>query len=158
MSKRPPTPEERSLWRDVMQGVKPLKKDKETPVLKDVYPEKIIERHGLQRRQSALAPEYQLPMEKLSSRQYKNLVIESRIDLHGFTQEAAAQALVRFFLKAQESAHKWVLVISGKGEVLQRFVPEWFEQNSGLVIGYGFAEPKDGGQGAFYVRVRKPRQ
>jgi DNA-nicking Smr family endonuclease len=153
-----PTPEDHALWQETMKGIKRLKRDSTPPVLQNIYPEKIIIRNQHMRQQSQEIPKAHFPVETITSREQKNIQLQGRIDLHGYTQEKAHTALVNFFSKAQIQGHKWVLVITGKGAVLQAFVPQWFENHSSFVISYSFAQPKDGGQGAFYVRVRKSRK
>lgn len=153
-----PTSEEHALWQEMMRGVKRLKHDSVQPVLQNIYPEKIIDRHQRLRQQTQEIPAFHFPLETLTSRDQKKMQLQDRIDLHGHTQEKAHTALLHFFSKAQKQGYKWVLVITGKGAVLQTFVPQWFENHSSFVISYAFAQPKDGGQGAFYVRVRKSRE
>jgi DNA-nicking Smr family endonuclease len=140
-----------------MKGVRPFQKDSVTVEAPHVFPEKIILRNQYIRQQQEDVPKGNFPVSKLTSRDQKNIQLQGRIDLHGHTQEKACLALLQFFKRAQSYGHKWVLVITGKGEVLQTFVPQWFETHAVFVIAYGFAEPKDGGKGAFYVRVRKAR-
>ncbi len=91
------------------------------------------------------------------------MAVESRIDLHGMTQEQAYKALDIFIATAATAGKRLVLVITGKGSgpgttgVLRRNVPHWLRQisSSSMVIGHSEAEPRDGGAGALYVRLRK---
>jgi DNA-nicking Smr family endonuclease len=85
--------------------------------------------------------------------------IEARIDLHGMTQDEARGALSRFIARARARDLRTVLVITGKGRapgsgVLKRMLPLWLEDMPG-VLSLAPAGPKDGGDGAFYVRLRK---
>jgi len=87
--------------------------------------------------------------------------IDSRIDLHGMTQDRARFALLDFLQMAQRSNHRMVLVITGKGNegrgVLRQQVPTWFTlpEFSPYVNGIKQAHLSHGGDGALYVRVRK---
>ena len=87
--------------------------------------------------------------------------IDSRIDLHGMTQDRARFALLDFLQMAQRSDHRMVLVITGKGNegrgVLRQQVPNWFNLPEFLpyVNGVKQAHLSHGGDGALYVRVRK---
>lgn len=95
--------------------------------------------------------------------------IEARIDLHGFTQGEAHDALIRFLRDAQASGMKFVLVITGKGQtrldssgnqgILRREVPRWLkrEEFRAYVVGYEPAHIGHGGEGALYVRLRRGR-
>jgi DNA-nicking Smr family endonuclease len=95
--------------------------------------------------------------------------IEGRLDLHGRTQSEAHVALLRFLRRAQADGNKFVLVITGKGArasdhwsergVLKRQVPLWLKQAEfrAYVSGFEDAHVGHGGEGALYVRVRRPR-
>lgn len=89
------------------------------------------------------------------------VVIEARIDLHGFTKDQAQQQLQFFLLNAQLQGKIWVLVITGKGRpeisvTLQKLVPKWLD-NLPYVSGYTQAKSINGGAGALYVRLKKVR-
>jgi len=87
---------------------------------------------------------------------------EGRLDLHGMTQEEAFNALHRFLRRAVAEEKKNVLVITGKGlregGVLKRLLPLWLEDPAlgKNIRALETAAPKDGGSGAFYIRLRKP--
>lgn len=87
--------------------------------------------------------------------------IDSRIDLHGMTQDRARFALLDFLQMAQMADYRIVLVITGKGNegtgVLKRRVPDWFSipAFASLVNGYRTSHSSHGGEGALYVRIRK---
>jgi len=92
--------------------------------------------------------------------------IGGRLDLHGHTQDEAHAALLRFLRHAQAKGVSVVLVITGKGArgdgargVLKRAVPMWLRlpEFRDYVIGFDDAAIGHGGEGALYVRVRKPR-
>lgn len=92
------------------------------------------------------------------------LPLEGRIDLHGMTQDEAHRALQRFIPAAAVSGRRTLLVITGKGKmptggVLRRMVPIWLSEGSLAthVLAITPAQPKDGGDGALYVRLRKPK-
>ena len=97
------------------------------------------------------------------------LAIDARIDLHEMTQQRAHDALVGFLRQAQAMGLRHVLVITGRGGsagsafgsrgVLRRVVPQWFTgpEFRPLVSGFDSAERHHGGDGALYVRVRRPR-
>lgn len=90
--------------------------------------------------------------------------IDSRIDLHGMTQDRARFALLDFLQMAQRSGDRIVLVITGKGNdgkgVLKRNVPIWLSlpQFKLLVNGFRISHSSHGGEGALYVRLRKLHQ
>jgi DNA-nicking Smr family endonuclease len=89
------------------------------------------------------------------------LDIDARIDLHGMTEHAAHDALLRFIRQARGEDARIVLVITGKGKggegILRRTVPLWFAESAfrPLVGGWRKAHPAHGGEGALYVRLRR---
>jgi len=95
--------------------------------------------------------------------------IDARIDLHGMTQAQAHGALLAFLHRAQAAGAKTVLVVTGKGAgpssrnaergVLKRQVPLWLAlpEFRPLIVGFDDAHVGHGGQGALYVRLRRPR-
>lgn len=90
--------------------------------------------------------------------------IDARIDLHGMTQDRARVALLDFLNKAQQANHRIVLVITGRGMggqgVLRTNVPRWLSLPafSRFVNGHRESHVSHGGEGALYVRIRKPAQ
>lgn len=120
--------------------------------------------HGIPNRKpnTSFAPE----INPIEDKTVKNLTkgkvqIDSRIDLHGMTQDRARYALMDFLQMAQKSGDRIVLVITGKGNegrgVLRANVPRWLAlpEFSGLVNGFRTSHPAHGGDGALYVRLRK---
>ncbi|MGE0202343.1 MAG: Smr/MutS family protein [Hyphomicrobiaceae bacterium] len=100
--------------------------------------------------------------------------IQARLDLHGMRQDEAHAALLRFVQSCRAQDMRVVLVITGKGGaedvdrgpvsegagrgILKRNVPRWLAQApfSAHVSGIGSASATHGGQGAIYVRLRRP--
>ena len=100
--------------------------------------------------------------------------IEARLDLHGRRVEEAHQALGHFVLASQAAGKRCVLVITGKGGagretdsvmgedapgVLKRELPSWLATAplAGKVLAARPALPRDGGEGAFYLLLRRKR-
>lgn len=105
------------------------------------------------------------PIEKPVKRKIATgrIAIEDRIDLHDKTQIVAHYALLGFLRQAQALGLRHVLVITGRGAsfgsrgVIKRSLPHWFAtpEFRALVAGFEPAERHHGGDGAFYVRVRR---
>lgn len=89
--------------------------------------------------------------------------IGARIDLHGMDQDRARAAVTQFLLRAHADDHRAVLVITGRGKlgggVLRRRFPEWLAEAPlrAVVAGLATAHRRHGGEGAFYVALRRPR-
>lgn len=97
---------------------------------------------------------------------------EARIDLHGMTSGQAHAALTRFILSAAAEGCRLALVITGKGRppgdddpvpfrhgVLRHQVPHWLHTAplKPFVLQITEAHLKHGGQGAYYVYLRRNR-
>jgi len=108
--------------------------------------------------------------------------IDARLDLHGMRQREAYPALKGFLRASQARGFRLVLIITGKGVaqkraneshtadmeaapfyesprgVLRRLVPEWLGKPEfrDCVASIAPAHPRHGGEGALYVRLRKP--
>ncbi len=92
------------------------------------------------------------------------LKIDGRTDLHGMTQVQAHRALGKFIETSWNADKRLVLIITGKGlrpdgatGVLRSAVPRWLNEspNQEKILGFSYAAPKDGGEGALYVRLKK---
>ncbi|MEZ5872990.1 MAG: Smr/MutS family protein [Nitratireductor sp.] len=89
--------------------------------------------------------------------------IDARIDLHGMSEFEAHERLYRFLLQESMSNSRLVLVITGKGArsggILRNAVPRWLGEQAfrSLVGGCRQAHLAHGGEGALYVRLRRPK-
>lgn len=99
--------------------------------------------------------------------------IDGTIDLHGMRQVEAHAALTRFIHARSERGDRTLLVITGKGlkklgddaaviierGVLRAMLPVWLSEPklAPLVAGWDVAAQHHGGDGAFYVRLRRER-
>ncbi len=159
---------EQALWDTVTRSVKPYKPSKPSaaPAGKSIRkikparaeanlpsPVKIQEKtdaKGFDRSTETKLKRGQLPL-------------EGRIDLHGMTQTEAFAALSSFIRTAVAQKKRTVLVITGKGRrfegVLRQKLPQWLAEPEMArhVVAVTPAQPKDGGSGAFYLRLSKPK-
>jgi DNA-nicking Smr family endonuclease len=117
------------------------------------------------------------PTQEIDKRTLKELKTGKRrpeavLDLHGMTVNQAHQT-IRSFIHSSHTLYgrRCVLIITGKGRsdksnlpfdmpvrgVLRREVPLWLQSAEfrGSVSGVSVAHPRDGGQGALYVYLRK---
>ncbi|WP_373355350.1 Smr/MutS family protein [Pseudoroseicyclus sp. CXY001] len=97
---------------------------------------------------------------------------DARIDLHGMTAAEAHPYLTSFLLSAHAEGRRLVLVITGKGKrrdelapmpvrqgVLRHQVPHWLNLPPlrAIVLQISPAHLRHGGEGAYYVYLRRPR-
>jgi DNA-nicking Smr family endonuclease len=88
------------------------------------------------------------------------LAIESHLDLHGMTRDAARIQLQQFLQLALQQHCKVVCIVHGKGyhsedgrPVLKAMVNKWL-QDLPEVLAFSSALPKDGGSGAVYALLK----
>ena len=90
--------------------------------------------------------------------------IEDRLDLHGLSQEQAQKEVKAFIGSAMEKNFRHVLIITGKGRdghgILREKVPEWLKDAPlcYYLNAISYAQPKDGGKGALYIRLKRQRE
>jgi len=100
--------------------------------------------------------------------------LDGTIDLHGMRQVEAHAALTRFIHARHARGDRTLLVITGKGlkklgddaaviverGVLRQMLPIWLSEPAlaPLVAGWDVAAQGHGGDGAFYVRLRRERE
>ena len=168
-------PDDRILWEKVARTVTPLGPPRPMAFeLEAVEFEKLLEAPKAEIAPAAAAKPLSKPQlpkspetinEPVHRRIAKGKVaIEARIDLHGMTQDEAHFLLMSFITRAAQRHLRTVLVITGKGRspksegALKRAVPLWLSQPAfaSHVSGYADAAQSHGGEGALYVRLRKP--
>lgn len=97
--------------------------------------------------------------------------IDGTIDLHGMTQAEARETLRRFIGARAARGDRTLLVITGKGAktendyiaamtergILRTMLPIWLSEPglSHLISGWSLAARGHGGEGAWYVRLRR---
>ena len=97
--------------------------------------------------------------------------IDGKIDLHGMTQTEARDTLRRYLGARAARGDRTILVITGKGAktdndyiaamtergILRTMLPIWLSEPglSHLVSGWSVAARGHGGEGAWYVRLRR---
>lgn len=179
-------PDEAELWKQVAETAIPLQPVKKTATIKsapakpkppreDIRPFTMGERS----RPSAPAlpqppPDNQVLMDRKSFTRLKRgkLSPDARIDLHGMTVAQAHPALTQFILSSHARGARLVLVITGKGRaqggnefresprgILRHQVPQWLRHGptAHAVLQITPAHIKHGGEGAYYVYLRRSR-
>lgn len=160
------TPKDADLWRSMTSDVTPIDgktyldvddtHDK-TPKIRETVA--IPKAKELPRRQSSKEIDRRTD-ERLRK---GKMPIEATLDLHGYRQDEAHEALINFVKASYGASRRCVLVITGKGRmsegVLRQKVPGWLQASdlSPLILKIYTAQPQHGGQGAFYIYLRKNR-
>jgi DNA-nicking Smr family endonuclease len=177
--------EERDLWTGVARSVTPLRRPGRAAARSEGVGKPVAEKAHAPTpsrldRLRALVPKLPEPAKPPAlaplGRRAKQRVargrdpIDARIDLHGHTQKQAHAALFRFLQRAQADGARIVLVVTGKGVgrgqrelgsepgVLKRQVPMWLSlpEFRSFIVGFEDAHVGHGGEGALYVRLRRP--
>ena len=156
---------EKDPWQEALKGVKPLKKG--TKKLSHPRPgQKPSSRGG------SNSPPYELPKGGLLHQStfdpllYKKIEtgkmpLEFRLDLHGMTEGRAFDVLCAVLETAYREGKRRGLVITGKGfqgkSPIRAALPKWLgaPRLARIVSSFDFASPRHGGEGAFYIALRK---
>ena len=90
-----------------------------------------------------------------------NVLIENKLDLHGFKEIEAKNSLEDFINKSVENNLRLVLVITGKGKEgegkIKKNILFWLNEEKlrNKILAINYASKKHGGSGAIYVFLRK---
>jgi len=157
------SPEDREAWARVAAGATPLKGRPAPPKARRASPEPPA-------KTPALSQPSPLPRKRgrpeIDRTQVDKIVrgdlpLEARLDLHGLSERAAHAALERFVASALAMGLRRALVITGKGQgILRAAVPRWLATPplNNLVAATGRAAVRHGGEGAFYLMIRRPER
>jgi DNA-nicking Smr family endonuclease len=111
----------------------------------------------------AVEPSARVLLRKLRRGQYS---VQANLDLHGMDREEARVRVEAFILRSVGLRHGCVKIIHGRGHnskenraVLKELLQLWLatRRMSRLVLAYPSARPSDGGAGAVYVLLRRPK-
>ncbi len=89
--------------------------------------------------------------------------IDARLDLHGMTSDHALTMLTHFLHASYNDGRRCILIITGKGlagqGIIRASLETWLSSPSlrPYILTYTPARPQHGGDGAFYVLVRRRR-
>ncbi len=180
-SKKPPIPDFH-LWEDVAQTVSPLRPRRRVrpaaplplPPAASPPPKRptIIAMPAYQSTQTPGTTHPGAIEPKLRKRLGRGrIAIDGTLDLHGMRQDEAHAALVRFLTVRAARGDRTILVITGKGlkkvngdpttiverGVLRTMLPIWLSSPDllPLVAGWDQSAQTHGGEGAWYVRLRR---
>ena len=176
MSKKHPGDDDKGAWESLTETVKPLKQTKklfhEIPKPKRIHVDSkpmIGGERQFVRSDKSLTVGNTDQMDHRTARKFKRgeFRVEGRIDLHGMTLDQAYTALTSFIERSAEAGKRSLLVITGHGlrsetgrGAIREQAPRWLNEPfiRRYILAITQAEPKDGGQGALYVLLRRDRQ
>lgn len=172
------TEEEKRLLKKLQKTVTPLKKNRvdffSSPAplsSKKLSPSQVSSPPSFPR---VLSPNISLPqkrapkevplpaLEKHTARKIKSkhYAFSATLDLHGMTQERAHEKLIFFIEHNLQKDKRSLLIITGKGQgILKRSLLVWLQSPSlrPLIASVEQSLPHHGGEGAFYVILRKKK-
>ncbi|MEM7462414.1 MAG: Smr/MutS family protein [Pseudomonadota bacterium] len=180
------SPEDMALWRKIVDSVKPLHQSTVPSDLDDALendakpvPPRPVTANPVKRYSQPTAMPYQPPSSASTTGQFNSgtkrlddktirklrkgrLEIDATLDLHGMAQIQAHRSLIDFIEREQRNNSRMILVITGKGKagqgILRDAVPRWLLEQPlrDLVSGWRNSNLNHGGEGALYVRLKRP--
>lgn len=171
------------LWTEVTRTVSPLPR-RPLPEPADAHIAAPTPRPRLAVRQAPSFPSYQAPPQRvepelrphIEPKMRRKLMrgridIDGTLDLHGMRQNEARSALNRFLVSRWSRGDRTILVITGKGlkklddagtqiierGILRSMLPSWLSEPglAPIVAGWDYSAQMHGGEGAFYVRLKR---
>ncbi len=174
---REPTTDERRLWRFVTRGDTLLHGGADDALDIDDYA--AVQAQKIPEPVVVVAPPEMLPkntlawlalgqyagVDKRTAERFRKgkMPIEMLLDLHGHSQIDAFAGLQDCIEHAMKRRKRMLLVVTGKGRdgvgVLRQSLPLWLNAPSirPFVLAFDVASRKDGGEGAFYVLLKRQR-
>jgi DNA-nicking Smr family endonuclease len=168
MSRRLPA-EDARLWSLVTATVRPFP-GRKAPAPQGA-PDRKAPAAGLTAAPSAAKPKpvvrpHQSAPDPIEPRRKRNLArgknpLEATIDLHGYGEFAAQDALRAFVFRAYDQGLRAILVITGRGVqgsgILRRRAPDWLAAPDlrHIVAGFSESHQRHGGEGALYVAIKR---
>jgi DNA-nicking Smr family endonuclease len=172
------------LWTEVTKSVSPLPRRRVLETIEADVPAAPVARPRSAVRRPPAFPSYQAPPQRngpeirphIEPKMRRKLMrgrieIDGTLDLHGMRQNEARSALNRFLVSRWSRGDRTILVITGKGlkklddagtqiierGVLRSMLPTWLSEPglAPIVAGWDHSAQMHGGEGAFYVRLKR---
>lgn len=170
-----PDPQEHFLWEEEIQDAEPLSAADRVPPKLPPVKKTLVRMEPAKNSDDPAFSSHPLPparrgeyagIDANTTTRFRRgkMPIEARLDLHGMTSPRAHAALESFVLAEYGAGKRMLLVITGKGKggeggILRRALPEWLSTPvlRGYILAYDYATRKDGGEGAYYVLLKRKR-
>lgn len=172
-----PDEEDNTFWQEVVGGVKKISRPETVPtkkvVLKEVTPKihmnEVYSGNSLEKLEAGVLDN----IDNNTAKRFKrgDFRIEGELDLHGFTEAKAYDAVFSFIKNAYLQNKRCVRIITGKGYhqesddifaskgILKDRVPQWLnsEELRPLILSFIHPDAKSGGTGALHILLRRQR-
>ena len=171
--KRPLTPEEKLLWKQVTKSVKRLKEPLLEPTEQATDETIKLTPQPQPKAENSLSTPVGRAREGLTQGNYAGIdrntaekfkkgknEFDATLDLHGMTAEKAHKSLISFVNKHIKLESRRLLVITGKGSgILRAALPNWLTAPnlSPHILAFDTAQQKHGGSGAYYILLKRKR-
>ncbi|MCR5507033.1 MAG: Smr/MutS family protein [bacterium] len=174
----------KNLWKEIIDTVVPLKKKRAEfgreikPVpqkknrtndidvsfisLEDI---KILKHRNIIESDLYVGDESRVDKATIKNIRRGNFSFDAKLDLHGKTLERAFATFISFINKNYECENRNLLIVTGKGNpekntgVIRKNLPAWLndENVKDKILYVNYANISDGGDGAFYILLRKKK-
>ncbi len=175
---------DKNLWKEIIDTVVPLKKKggrfgmeikpitQKKNAMDDisvsfVSPEdiKVLKRRHIIESDLSLGDISRVDKSIIKNIKKGNFSVDARLDLHGKTLEKAFNTFVSFVNNNYELENRNLLIVTGKGNpekntgIIRKNFPLWLNNESvrDKILYVNFANISDGGDGAFYVFLRRKK-
>ncbi len=174
-TKKPEEPEDNLSWEDFTKSIKKIEKDEKISFHKeklitinnDVTYFQIEANKNLDDLEIGSTDNIDRSTAKKFSRQ--EFRIEGELDLHGYTESKAFDAVTNFIKKSYLQEKRCVVIITGKGlrkeeddifssrGVLKDKVPQWLNSDDlrPFILSIKHPSPSLGGTGALYILLKR---
>ena len=166
-----------AAWQEAVSGIKRIKSDivvlKKKPAKKKQTEVSIpfVSRNGFSE-DLELADFHNVDNATARKIRRNKFEVEGKLDLHGYTVDAAYEKVRNFIFESYNQGKRCVLIVTGKGYkqededifsskgVLREKVPEWLNgfDVRPLILSISNPPEKLGGRGALYIILRRHRK
>lgn len=165
------------IWEEFTQNI--IKIESGNTVLKTQPKELKVKKHiktpeiEISKNDEALSLGSFANIDKNTARRFRRgeMGIEATLDLHGYTEEKAYNAVFSFIKNTYSQGKRSVIIVTGKGTrrdegdffsskgVLRERVPQWLnsEELRPFILSFIHPEQKLGGSGALQILLRRKR-
>lgn len=167
--------EDRAVWEETVAGIRPLPKT-DLPVENKSpkrQPRNKIQTVPLRIYRHEVGLGSASDIDHNTMRRFKRgqFPVEAVLDLHGYNENQAFEAVHQFMTQAYLSGKRCVIIVTGKGQshadedifaprgVLKNRVPQWLQSDDlrQMILSYIHPSAQMGGEGALYILLRRRR-